>query len=105
MSRGAKGTVRWREIDQRARELMDGEPKVMIELLRQLARDERFPAVVALLRQLELEWGATASAQAMAACHGKLAHANGSHFGVRHAIARLQTTLSESSAAGMEPER
>jgi hypothetical protein len=77
-----------------ARERLKDDPKRWCEEIRQLAADDRFAAVVALVIQLQDDWDATASSQALAACHGKLAHAAGSKHAMNVLRGRLQILLS-----------
>lgn len=83
-------------------------PKQAREELVQIARDQRFAAVVAFIEAHRLSWSQAVGAQSMASDHGKLAHAAGSLHATDRLIGELRTRLrgrapgSESAGPGDE---
>lgn len=72
-------------------------PKRVAPMLRTLARDERFVAVVAWLEANREGFHKAASAQALADSHGRMAHAAGSAHALEIVCGQLR--------AAAEPER
>lgn len=76
----------------------------MVEKLRCLSGDERFPAMVKFMSDAEKSWADAVAMQQLAHEHGKLAHAAGS----LHSVQRLRTYLSSilrgrNETEGMSP--
>ncbi len=90
--------MRWADLDRAARDLLERPQAEVVEQVRQLARDNRFPALLALLLKLEQEWSTVASSQGLAACHGKLAHANGSLYAMQLYLGRLRSIVAAEAA-------
>jgi hypothetical protein len=67
--------------------------KQVDDQVRELARDPRFPALVALLERNERAWIHAVSNQKMADAHGKIAHAAGSLHALQILIAQVTTIL------------
>ncbi len=85
-------------------------PKQVEGQLRELARDDRFAAVLAWLERNHRAWVASVSDQRLAKDHGALAHASGSLHALELLTAQLQTTLATSggkrqSLSEMGPDR
>lgn len=80
--------TRYQDLEIAGQELTQAE---VFEAIRQLARDERFAAVVTWLKRSEAAWAMRVGATENAGDHGKLASMTGS----MGALIRLQTQLSE----------
>ncbi len=82
---------RYDELEARGRAL---DAKNRLAMLRGLAADERFVALVALLDDGIEEFSKAACSQSLSDSHGKLAHANGSVHGLRWLRSQMAAALS-----------
>lgn len=86
---------RWLNLYLEALRLNHERPESRQELLRQMALDDRFVGVLALLLHHQLAFHDAISRQDLAAHHGCLEHCSGSLCAIAHLLEDIQAALVE----------